>query len=436
MSISALIILAIAIAIAAGYKTNINIGFYALSFTYLIGSFMMNLSIAELFSLWPMKLFFIILGVSLFYNFSITNGTLGKLAMYILYACRNMVSALPFIIFFISMLIAGMGAGYFATVAFLCPISMILCEKTGLNRMLGIFAVTFGACAGANFMSSMFGLIFAGLIEHAGYAEESFKYATSIFVMTTIEPLIIMLGIQLFSKQTALNSQELQIEKPEPFEKKQIITLYLIVALILIVLTPPLLHMFFPDNATITFINKKTDVGFVAIILSIVALLCKLGDEKTIISNVPWGTIIMLCSVGMLIGIAVKAGTIKILAGWLTGSISAFFIPVVITALAGFMSFFSSTAGVVAPALFPVVKILEEHTGVSAMLMFTCIIMGSQCTGAVSPFSSGGSLALASCKNDEERAVLFKKLMFFATPATYIAVIVICFIYGIIFNMF
>lgn len=49
------------------------------------------------------------------------------------------------------------------------------------------------------------------------------------------------------------------------------------------------------------------------------------------------------------------------------------------------------------------------------MLLFTCIVIGSQAT-SISPFSSGGSLVLGSCSTEEERTEMFPKLMFFAVP--------------------
>lgn len=432
MNISIIIIAAIIAAIALGYVTNINTGFYAISFAYLIGAYLMNMTPSQITALWPMNIFFIILAVSLFYNFSMTNGTLEKVAMHILYRCRRYPGALSYIIFFIATLIAGMGAGYFAVMAFLCPIALLVCKKANMSALEGVIAVSFGALAGANFMTSMSGLIFKGLIDAAGYHEQSFTYTTSIFVMTTLIPIMLLTGIRIFVKKEAGKKENLDVSQPEPFNRKQRINLYLIAALIWIVLLPPLLHSFIPNNSVISLLNKKMDVGYVAIVLSLAGLVLNLSSEKQVIAKVPWGTLIMICGVGMLISIAVKAGTIKLMAGWISQNVPAFFVPIVLAAIAGIMSFFSSTLGVVAPTLFPIVPALADSTGISAMVLFTCIIMCSQATGGVSPFSSGGSLALGSCETEEERDILFKKLMFVATPLLYIIVLVVSFIYGLI----
>jgi len=71
--------------------------------------------------------------------------------------------------------------------------------------------------------------------------------------------------------------------------------------------------------------------------------------------------------------------------------------------------------GVVCPALFPLIPGLSATTGLGAANLFTCTVLGAQ-SSAISPFSSGGSLILGSCGNEEERSSLFNRLLFVATP--------------------
>ena len=123
----------------------------------------------------------------------------------------------------------------------------------------------------------------------------------------------------------------------------------------------------------------------------------------------------MICGVGMLISVAIKAGTIKILAGWVGANIPVYLVAIVLSVIAGIMSFFSSTLGVVCPALFPIVPALAETTSLPSMVLFTCIVIGAQAT-SISPFSSGGSLYLGACNDEEEQQKLFLNLMFKAVP--------------------
>ena len=66
--ISLIVVLAIALSIALGYKTKINTGFFAIVFAYIIGCFCLGLKSKDIVAMWPIQIFFVIFGVSLFYN--------------------------------------------------------------------------------------------------------------------------------------------------------------------------------------------------------------------------------------------------------------------------------------------------------------------------------------------------------------------------------
>ena len=414
--LSLIVVLAIAISIALGYKTKINTGLFAIVFAYIIGCFVLNLKSGAVVGMWPISIFFVILAVSLFYGFALVNGTLERLSSHLLYSCRKFPQMLPFAIFLAATLIAGLGAGFFTVMAVMAPITMMLCEKTGMSKLVGAVSVNYGALAGANFMTSQSGIIFRGLIEHAGYTSDAaFQYTSAIFIATMIIPIVVISGLILFSNNKKVFNKTLVIEKPEPFDQNQKTTLYLIILMMAIVVAAPVLHLIFPHSKTIAFINSKMDIGLIAIVFAVVALLLKLGDEKKVIAKVPWGLLIMICGVGMLISVAIKAGTIKILAAWIGTNMTPSLVPVAMCIVGGIMSFFSSTLGVVTPALFPTIPSIAAATGINPMVLFTCVVIGAQAT-AISPFSSGGSLVLGSCPTEEDRTNLFPRLMFHAIP--------------------
>jgi len=296
----------------------------------------------------------------------------------------------------------------------MAPLTLILCKKTGLHPLLGAIAVNYGALAGANFMTSQSGIIFKTLIESAGVKDLALVYTTAIFITTFIIPLIVISCLLFFTNQAKALSN-LQIDVPAAFDQKQKTTLWLIALMILIAVVFPVLHMLVPENQTITFMNSKIDIGLLSIAFSTIALLLKLADEKQVIAKVPWNTLIMICGVGMLISVAIKAGTITLLAGWIGSNIPTLLIPITLCLVGGIMSFFSSTLGVVCPALFPIIPSIAATSDIPAIILFVCVVIGAQAT-AISPFSSGGSLVLGSCSSDEDRTELFPKLLFRAVP--------------------
>lgn len=413
------IVVGIVLAIALGYVTRINIGFFAIAFAYLIGAFGLDLSTSEIIASWPIQIFFIIFTVTLFYGFATVNGTLEKMASHLLHASRGISWALPLVIFAVATIIAALGAGYYTVLAFMAPTALLLSRKTGLSLVISAMAVNYGALAGANFMTSQSGVIFRSLMGGAGLNDsEAFSASTAIFLATLIVP-IIVISVYLIAFRKRMTIQ-IDTAKPEPFERKQKQTLGLILTLMLILLIVPLLQILLPDSGPIKFLNSKVDISFLAIIFVIISLLLKLGDEKKVIASVPWGTLIMISGVGMLIDVAIKAGVIEQLAAWVSANVPLLLIPLIVAMIGAFMSVFASTLGVVTPALFPIVPEIAAATGYSTTVLFVCIVVGAQAS-AISPFSSGGSLILGSAPKEMDQSVVFNNLLFKAVPLGLVA---------------
>ncbi|HGX3400147.1 SLC13 family permease [Acinetobacter nosocomialis] len=422
---TALMLMALAVSIGLGYKTKINIGFFTIAFAYLIGCFGMGLKPSEVIELWPVKIFFIILSVTLFYNFALANGALEKLASHLLYKCRKFPQFLPLAIFFAATIIAGLGAGFYTVLAFMAPITLLLCKKTNMNMIIGGMAANYGALAGANFMTSQSGIIFRSLMENTGISSQTaFSYSSGIFVLTLIIPIAVLGIYTLWNRKS--NSIVIEDQKPEPFDQKQKQSIFLIILMMSIVLVFPILHLVFPDVKTISFLNSKIDIAFLAITFSLISLLMKLADEKKVIALVPWGTLIMICGVGMLIALGVKLGIITTLSEWLANNVPVWVIPVLLCLISAIMSVFSSTLGVVAPTLFPIVPALALTSGLNPLVLFICIVVGAQST-AISPFSSGGSLIMASAPADIDKTKFFNQLLFKAIPVGVIAALIAIF---------
>lgn len=425
-----LILCAIILAIALGYRTNINTGFFGIVFAYIIGTFYLGIKSGDIIKMWPISIFFVILAISLFYNFAMTNGTLEKLAQHMLYRTRKVPKLLPFAIFIAATILAALGAGFFAVMAFFTPITMLLCRKTGLSPLIGALAVNYGALCGNNFMISPGGVVFIGLMNQAGYEAVSYGFEFQIFLASFVVPIVVLSLLILFNTRKKGNADVVEISLPEAFNAVQKKTLALVVSMIVVVLIFPILHIIFPQVGLIKTLDKAIDVGLVAVVFAVLALLMNLGDEKEVIKKVPWGTLIMICGVGMLISVAIKAGTVKLIAGFVTDTIPAPVVPIVMAAIGGFMSFFSSTMGVVTPALFPLVPNLAEASGIDAAVLFSAIVIGAQAT-AISPFSSGGSLVLSTV-SEEERVDMFGKLIFRGVPICLGAAIIYAFIVNLI----
>ncbi len=433
---SAIIIASIAIAVFLGYKTKINTGFFCILFAYLIGCFAMGLKPKSLIGFWPTNTMFVILAVSVFYNFAAVNGTLEKLSSALLYACRSFPGLLPFALFFVAVALSVMGAAYFTVLAFLAPITILICEEANMDKLTGAVAINCGALAGGNFPTAALGVVFRGLMDTAYESTpglpplDSFSSTLMMFGFAILFSLILIAFFRFGFRGNRNIGQGVEFKKPEAFDQKQKITLYLMLLMMAVVLVFPVLKLLMPSNGLIGSIAGKIDVGLVAMCFTVAALLFDLAPQKEVIARVPWNTIIMIAGAGMLIAVAVEAGTIEALSAWIGSNVPTALVPIAFSFVAAFMSFFSSTTGVVAPALFPLIPALAASTGLNPAALFACTVLGAQ-SSAISPFSSGGSLILGSCGNEENRNMLFNRLLFVAVPVSVIA----CAVYNLVVSM-
>ena len=290
-----------------------------------------------------------------------------------------------------------------------------------MDKLTGAVAINCGALAGGNFPTAALGVVFRGLMDTAyeGTPElalaDTFAPEMKVFGLAIVFSLILIAIFRFGFKSNRNIGKGITFKKPEAYDPKQKTTLRLMIIMMVVVLIFPVLKLLLPNVKAISNIAGKIDVGLVAFVFTVIGLLLNLAPQKETIAKVPWNTILMIAGAGMLIGVAVKAGTIEAVSHWIGNNVPTFLVPIAFSFIAAFMSFFSSTTGVVAPALFPLIPGIAVATGLNPITLFACTILGAQ-SSAISPFSSGGSLILGSYGNDEERNTLFNRLLFVAVP--------------------
>ena len=166
-----------------------------------------------------------------------------------------------------------------------------------------------------------------------------------------------------------------------PFNKNQIITLIGIGIMVILVL-------FF-----------KVNVGLTGFAVAMVLSFLRVADEGEAIKKIPWGTLLLITGVGVLMHIIIKLGGIKLLSEALASVMTPATSVTIMGITSGIMSWFSSTSGVVMPTLIPTIPEVLGKLGVAGpaleLEMATAITMISN-TAGISPLSTGGALALAA----------------------------------------
>ena len=119
------------------------------------------------------------------------------------------------------------------------------------------------------------------------------------------------------------------------------------------------------------------------------------ADESAAVRIMPWGVMLMVSGVTVLIALLEKTGGMTLFTSLLAHFSSQKSITGVIAFLTGLISVYSSTSGVVLPAFLPTVPgLIERLGGGDALAIASSINVGSHLVD-VSPLSTIGALCIA-----------------------------------------
>ena len=247
------------------------------------------------------------------------------------------------------------------------------------------------------------------------------KVVNSVFLGVSLANFICAVILYIFLKGYKIKIDIKTSSENLKFNKEQKISLVSLLFLIVVV------------------VGFQYDVGLVSFFLSIILILLKVGDEKAAIKKIPWGVLILISGVSILMNLTKTMGGIDLLADILSSMMNDKTAPSIIGLTAGLMSWFSSANGVVFPTLIPTVsKIVADIGGnISAIELIIAIVGGATVAG-ISPLSTGGSLILAaysqetdSTEKDEQN--LFAKLFI---TSFFVVIIITIFAFLGIFKIF
>ena len=421
---------------------DLNVGFLGIAFGIIVGGIFSNITAAKIMNAFPLSLFMILVGVTFLFGMAQTNGTMEKLTAYSIRACKGNTALVPIIIYILATFITTIGPGNIAGCALMAPVAMAIASKVKMPAFLMTLLVV-GACNGAAFSPfAPTGIISNGIIAKCAPelgipADYLNTLAWKIHFNSTIAQgfvniggFFVMGGLKWLREQkgAALDIDELA-PKPEPFNAAQKTTLLMVAILIILVVVPGLPGMkgVFPKAIT----NMLSNVGSISFVLSIVLMLTGYGDSKAAVKVMPWSVIMMVCGVSVLIDVMDKAGGLNFLvevmasvAGPTTICFWTAFVPAVISA-------YSSSSGVVMPMFLPMTPGLVELTGGDAISIISAINVGSHLVDT-SPLSTLGALCIASAGEEEDKGVLFRKLLIWGLSMSIVSGIVCYVFFGIL----
>ena len=421
---------------------DLNVGFLGIAFGIIVGGIFAGTPASKVMNAFPLSLFMILVGVTFLFGMAQTNGTMEKLTAYSIRACKGNTALVPIIIYILSTFITTIGPGNIAGCALMAPVAMAIASKVKMPAFLMTLLVV-GACNGAAFSPfAPTGIISNGIIAKCAPelgipADYLNTLAWKIHFNSTIAQgfvniggFFVMGGLKWIREQrgASLDIDELA-PKPEPFNAAQKTTLLLVFILILLVVVPglPGVKGTLPKYIT----NMLSNVGSISFVLSIVLMLTGYGDSEAAVKVMPWSVIMMVCGVSVLIDVMDKAGGLNFLvevmasvAGPTTICFWTAFVPAVISA-------YSSSSGVVMPMFLPMTPGLVELTGGDPVGIISAIDVGSHLVDT-SPLSTLGALCIASAGEEEDKGVLFRKLLIWGLSMSIVSGIVCYVFFGLL----
>lgn len=439
MSIVALLI----VVIISCVNEDLNVGFLGIAFAIIVGGIWGETTAAKVMGYFPTGLFMILVGVTFLFGMAQTNGTMEKLTAYSVRLCKGNTAFMPLIIFVLTTFVTTIGPGNIAGTALMAPVAMAIATRIGMPAFLMTLIVV-GAANGAAFSPfAPTGIISNGIIakmagglgitDLSGLAWKIHFNSEIAQGLVNIGGFFLLGGWAWIKKQRGetLNIDELA-PKPEPFNKHQILTLSMVGILILLVVLPGL-----PATKALfskTVLNLLSNVGSIAFMLAGVLMLTGSGDSKAAIKVMPWGVMLMVCGVTVLIEVMDKAGGLNALVK-VIGAIST---PTTVNAwlglITGAISAYSSSSGVVMPMFLPMVPgLIKEVGGGNPIAMISSINIGAHLVDT-SPLSTLGALCIACAGEHEDKAKLFRNLLIWGLSMSVVGAIV-CYIFFGLLNL-
>ena len=415
MSVAVISLLALLAVIVVSCFSPINIGFLSVALAFLIGHFLGALPVRTIVAGFPASLFLTLVGVTLLFAQSRVNGTLDKVAGHAVRLARGNTGLIPIVFFVLAALMATIGIGNIGACALLAPVAMGIAGQAGIPGFLMAIMLANGANAGGLSPLAPTGIIARDLMARAGLpgAEwPTFFNTLGAQSFVAFAGYFLFGGIRLLRRGPADDAAASLFARPAPFTREQRLTLAVIGALIL------------------SAVLLQVDVGMGAFVAAAILSFARAADEERAIQAMPWGVILMVSGVTVLVEVLAKTGGMELFTHLLARLSGPTYVTGMIAFVTGVISVYSSSSGVVLPAFLPTIPGLIEKLGGGNPLMIAYSINVGAHLVDVSPLSTLGALCLAVAAPSEDRTALFRKLMIWGWSMALVGAVVCQLFFG------
>ena len=409
MSLAVLSLSALILALVLSSISSINVGFLAIVLAWLVGVYGGGMTVDQVIAGFPSSLFLTLVGLTLLFSMAQVNGTLDRITHKAVRRAAGSPGIIPFVFFFLTNILASVGPGHIAATALMAPLAMAAAGRYGIPAFLMAIMVANGASSGSLSPVAPTGVVVEGITMKLGMGDVRW----AIYFNNLIGHLVIawsgylLLGGWKLLRKAPQAPQALQApqapQAPQALDWKQWLTCAVIVGLV----------------ASVIFL--KLNVGIAAFAGAVILTLTRAADETAAVKAMPWGVIMMVSGVTLLVTMVDKNGGMALFADFLGRLATPGSVTAVSAFFSGLISIYSSTIAVVLPSLLPTVNDLVKNIGGgNPLAIVSSMIVGGHVVD-VSPLSTLGALCLAAAPPGTNTKKLFNQLLAWGVSMTFVA---------------
>lgn len=414
-------LLALVVAIVVSIWQNTNLGTLALGLALVVGYFIGGVKIKTLVAGYPSSLLLMLAGVTFLFGIAQTNGTLDKITKYTVKSAKGNVAVIPIVLFFLAFGLSSIGPGQISIAALLAAPVMVLAVDVGIPPLLMALVVGSGAQAGAMSPLAPNGIVGNNVVASMGLPDMSMTLWVNMLIANFLMAALAYFlfgGLKLWKNRNDANSPAKALAKlqVEPFNFAQKSTLVAIAILVI---------------GVVVF---SIDVGFLGFLLGSILILMRVGDEKAAFKAMPWGAIMLVTGVSVMVNLMKNIGGMDLFAEIMANFSTPFTANLVVGFFSGIVSAYASTSGVIMPAFMPMAPLLLEKIGADANMLpglLTTIVVAGHLTD-LSPLSTTGAVFISGAPDSVDSKPLFKGMMIWGISMSVVGAVMCWILYTII----
>lgn len=374
----------LAVAIGLGFIRSANVGIVSIAIAYLI-AITFKLPAGDVMKGFSTSLFITMLGVTYLFSIVNANNTLPLVAKKIVRRVGKKTWLLPIVLWLIGFVLSFIGPGAIPGLAIMPMIAIPIALQSGFSPiMLSVIAVS-GTMAARMSPITPEGVLVHELLASQGITGVELPVFLSMAIAGFVNGIVAFLVYRGWKVKGKASIEKEVNEIEENLNRNQILSL---------------LSLFVMMVGALGF---KLNVGLLSFLLGSTLIIFGIAEEKKVIAGVPWGVLLMVVGVGMLMQILLQSGGIDLLVSFLSSLMNEKTAAPIMLAAGGIMSFFSSGLGVVFPTLIPTVSGIVESVGgmTNAVEIASMVVIGGTVAG-FTPISTTGALIMAGVAANEE----------------------------------